>query len=113
MASAVFCTTINEARGLARAAYEQGLDLGKFFHYCTWDSGQEAALEIPSITNLKIPAYDAYIQRALRWLDEGDAVLQNKYFIAPDLKPMIEQGESTGIKSRTKVNVDLPVRQNG
>jgi DNA-binding LacI/PurR family transcriptional regulator len=96
LSNAVFCTTINEALGLARAGYELGYELGKDLQYCTWCNGCDSALAIPSITTLTLPDYDPFVRQAIHWLEAGDDVLGGELFISPEQLPEICHRESTG-----------------
>ncbi|MFG0248523.1 MAG: GntR family transcriptional regulator [Phycisphaeraceae bacterium JB051] len=108
MANAVFCTTLATCKGLARAAFELGMQPGKDVHYCTMDVPYESIYEIPSVTTLNLYPLHHYVHKSFEWLEYGDGVLvDGNLLIAPDQAPDLLLGESTGFASkanRTKLN---------
>ena len=110
MAKAVVCSNISIACGLARAAHELGLKIGKDFVYCTVDAPQEAIFAIPSVTTFNLEPLDRYIQMSCDWLEQGDDTFGNKRLLIPDQAPALLLGESTGTPSmadQTEVNILL------
>lgn len=100
MAKAVFCANLSIAKGVGRAAYELGMEIGKDFLYCTMDTPYEAVYDIPSVTTLNLHSLHHSVARAFEWLEFGDAVLENENrLLVPEKAPDLLLGESTGFKS--------------
>lgn len=90
----LFCTTSGAARGVMRAAYENGMWIGRELSLASCDNTQEARLLVPSLTTLDNPKPHALIERGLEWMRTGGKEWEGSLKLEPENVPLW-LGEST------------------
>lgn len=95
-ATAVFCVTGFAAMGVMRAIVDAGLKVGQDISVCaTDDEAGRAQYLNPSLTCLKDPPWDPYINVCLDWFARGGKNWLGPLLIQPPEVPLFA-GESTG-----------------
>lgn len=90
----LFCTTSGAARGVMRAAHENGVRIGRDLSLASCDNSREARLLVPSLTTLDNPKPRSLIERGLEWIRTGGKNWEGSLKLEPENVPLW-QGEST------------------
>lgn len=93
--TAVFSTSVRCVLGFYRAAYEQGLSVGKDISVCAVGSYEYAQIMIPSLTCEKNPERAPFMSKGLDWILSGGKNWSGSLHIRPQ-DAEVFKGESTG-----------------
>lgn len=93
LGAALLCTTVPAAIGAMRAFYESGIKVGRDVSICAVNDEGLGPYLIPSLTCLQTPTRAGYLEKAVKWMIEGD--WDGPLLVQPDDVPMF-LGDSVG-----------------
>lgn len=94
VAPAVYGITVHAAIGAMRALHEHGLRVGREVSVCAVNDEGLGPYLVPSLTSLRTPPRDRYLQKAVDWM-AGRGEWKKPSLVQPKDAPLFV-GESTG-----------------
>ncbi len=93
--TAVLCTNVWTALGVAKAMEQRGLQVGKAISVCTINDEVLGPWFKPSLTALQMPDIEAMLTRCVKWMMSGGRNWRGAKLMTPKDVPLYE-GDSTG-----------------
>jgi DNA-binding LacI/PurR family transcriptional regulator len=94
-ATALVCTTVPAANGAVRAMHDHGITVGRSVSVAVMESSELTRFMTPSLTAVRTPALDGYVERCVRWLAGGRGRWEGPLLVEPAAAGLF-LGESTG-----------------